>query len=139
METLIQSLPTPVFFVMLALGAGMASIMLFAGVQARSRASLVKATPTSTIAQAEDGYRQVEGTIEAVEGKPLKAPLTGWDVVWYHATVEKRSYDSQDVGHFRWKTISRSTSSAPFLLRDSTGACRVRPMDAEVTPTDKSV
>jgi hypothetical protein len=139
MEELIQSLPTPVFVGMLVIGVGMASIMLFAGLQARSRAALVKATPTSPIAFAEDGYRQVEGVIEAVEGKTLKTPLTGWDVVWYRIKVEQQTFDTSDPGRFQWKIVSRSTSSAPFLLRDSTGACRVRPMDAEVTPTDKSV
>jgi hypothetical protein len=137
MEELIQSLPTPVFVGMLVIGVGMASIMLFAGWQSRSRAALVKSTPTSPIAFAEDGYRQVEGAIEAVEGKTLEAPLTGWDVVWYSAKVEKDVVKAH--GPNGWHVVSRSTSSAPFLLRDSTGVCRVRPMDAEVTPTDKSV
>jgi hypothetical protein len=137
MESLIQSVPVTPFFVMLAFLVGMASIMLFAGLQARRRAALVKATETAPIAFAQDGYREVAGTIEAVEGKPLLAPLTGWEVVWYHAKVERDVVVNR--GPSGWKVVSRKTSSVPFLLRDSTGVCRIRPLGAEVTPTDKSV
>jgi hypothetical protein len=35
--------------------------------------------------------------------------------------------------------VSGATSDAPFVLRDATGACLVRPAGADVTPTDRSV
>ena len=41
----------------------MAGVIIVAAVQGRRRAALVKATPTTNIGMATDGYREFEGTI----------------------------------------------------------------------------
>ena len=136
---MIQSLPLPVFLVMLAFLFAMAGICVFAGLHARRRAALIKSMPTSQIAAAEDGYREFEGTIEAIEGRKLTAPLTLSPCCWYHARIEKWVPRNGSRTTPSWETVRETTSSAPFLLRDATGLCAVYPDQAEVTPTDKSL
>ncbi|MCC6698146.1 MAG: hypothetical protein IT365_21165 [Candidatus Hydrogenedentes bacterium] len=136
---MIQSLPLFVFLVMLAFLIAMAGICVFAGLHARRRAALIKAMPTSQIGSAEDGYREFEGTIEAIDGQTLSAPLTLSPCCWYHARVEKWVPRRGSSETSRWETVREITSSSPFLLRDATGVCAVYPDGAEVTPTDKSL
>lgn len=131
----IQSLPLGLFLVLLFFPLVLAAVLVGAGRQARRRAGLIAATRTEHIAMAQDGYRGFEGRIEAAGGESIEAPLTRWPCVWYHATVEQYSSGKGS----RWTTMRDVTSTAPFILRDQTGACSVEPMGAEVTPTDKSV
>jgi hypothetical protein len=135
---MIQSLDATMFGLIVAFLAGMGGIALAAGLQARRRAALIDATERSPIGEAEDGYRELDGTIEAVEKRTLTAPLTGWQVCWYHAKIEKCTWSTR-VGESTWRSVRNVTSGAPFLLRDATGVCIVRPDGAEVTPTDKSI
>jgi hypothetical protein len=134
---MIAALPLGVFIVIVLFFVAMSALAIVAGVTARKRAALVKATPTSPIGLTTDGYRELEGTIEAVSGPAVTAPLTGWPCAWYHATVERLQQRHSDSPS-SWVTIHEWTSGAPMLLRDATGICTVDPARAEVTPTDKS-
>jgi hypothetical protein len=133
------SLPLPVFVVIVLFLGGMGGIAAYAGLRARRRAALVRATPTSPIGMAAEGYREFEGRVEAVPGEPLSAPLTQWPCCWYHARVE--TFVSRPSGNRSsdWTVVKEWTSGAPFLVRDSTGVCIVDPYGAEVTPADKSL
>ena len=139
MESVIRSLPLPVFIGMLAFAFAMAGIAVFAGVHARRRAGLAKTTAISQAATAAPGYRQFEGHVEAIAGQMLTAPLTGWSCVWYHAKVEKLRRESKREHEPHWEIVSDVTSDAPFLLRDISGRAMVQPYGADVTPTDKSL
>jgi hypothetical protein len=139
MRAFVQSLPQSVFLVMLAFPLLMAGVAAFAGLRARRRAALVKATPTSSIATAEDGYRELEGHAEAIDGRTLAAPLTGAACVWYRARLEELKRSSSSDRQASWHTLREAESSAPFLVRDGSGVCAVEPFGAEVTPTDRSV
>jgi hypothetical protein len=134
---MIASLPFGVFLVMIAFLLAMAGIMVFAGLHARKRSALVSDTPTTSISQATDGYREFEGFVEAVPGTSVVAPLTRWPCCWYQARVEEwESRAGETSGG--WKTVKEWTSGAPFVVRDTSGVCIVDPHLAEVTPTDKS-
>jgi hypothetical protein len=137
-EEFIQSLHPTLFLLMVSFLVVMGGLVLVAGMQARRRASLIESTRTSLIDTASDGYRELEGIIESVGGRTLTAPLTSWQVCWYHAKVEQHASFTKHGGD-GWRPVRSTTSSAPFLLRDSTGVCIVRPHAAEVTPTDRSV
>lgn len=139
MTELIQSLDPKLFYAIVAFGMAMTGVVLSAGVQARRRAALIEKVDTSPIGFAQDGYVEFEGTIEAVEGKPLTAPLTGWEVCWFSAKVEEYRSHGSRTNTDSWKTVRTHTSTAPFALRDDTGVCLVRPLGAEVTPTDRSI
>ncbi|HVT47067.1 MAG TPA: hypothetical protein VG871_17975 [Vicinamibacterales bacterium] len=138
---MIAALPLGVFIIIVLFFVAMAVLAIVAGVTARKRAALVKATPTSPIHGATDGYREFEGRIEAVHGPSVTAPLTGWPCAWYHATVERQQRypgSNDDAGPDAWVIVHEWTSGAPMLLRDGAGVCVVNPSSAEVTPTDRS-
>ena len=136
---MVASLPLGVFIIIILFLVAMAAVVIAAGATTRKRAALVKATPTSPIGMAADGYREFEGTIEAVPGPAVAAPLTGSPCAWYHARVEQYVKSSSRNGSAgSWKTVRDWTSSAPFFVRDGTGVAIVDPDRAEVTPTDKS-
>jgi hypothetical protein len=142
MGSMIRSAPLGVFLAMVGIFVLMAGVAVFAGWRARQRGALVAATPKSNIGMAEDGYRQFEGTAEAIAGMSVVAPLTNSPCLWYHAKVEEwtRMLDrDSSTRKWDWATIKEVASEAPFVLRDATGSCVVYPYDAEATPTDKSL
>lgn len=139
MSGMIQNAPFVVFVLMVLFPLGMAALLVVAGLNARRQAALVTSTKSVPIGMAEDGYRQFEGTAEAIGGQALRSPLTGSECVWFEARVEEmptsRGRDNSGGG---WRTVRSLTSSAPLLVRDATGACIVRVSGADVTPRDKS-
>jgi len=136
---MVASLPLGVFIIIILFFVAMAAIVIAAGATTRKRAALVKATPTSPVGMAAEGYREFEGTLEAVPGPAVAAPLTGWPCAWYHARVEQYVKSASRKGSAgSWKTVRDWTSDAPFFVRDGTGVAIVDPDRAEVTPTDKS-
>jgi hypothetical protein len=139
MQQFMRSMELVPFLFIIGFLLVVAGIIIFAGLHARRRAALIKATPTSNIGMADDGYRELEGTAEAIEGQTVTAPLTSSPCVWYHARVEwwQRTSSGSNTSS-DWRTIQETTSNAPILLRDATGVCLVFPFMAEVTPTDKS-
>lgn len=138
MRSMIQDAPTGVFVVMVLLPLAMAGIAVFAGWRARRQARLVSSTKAAAIGMADDGYRTFEGAAEAIGGQTLVAPLTGSPCVWFSARVEKFARTGGSDRKSAWVTVRDLTSNAPFLVRDRTGACVVRPFGAEVTPRDQS-
>jgi hypothetical protein len=139
MGSMIQSASLLEFLMMIVVPLAMAGIAVYAGLRARRRTALIKATPTVNIAMADDGYRKFEGTIEAIAGKTVFAPLTKSPCVWFHAKVEESVASRQTKTGRHWKELTDVTSSTPFLVRDATGSCVVYPDDADVTPTDRSL
>jgi hypothetical protein len=113
-----------------------AAICVFAAWRALRQIAAIRSVPTSSIGMADDGYRKIEGHAEAIGGLHLHAPLTGSPCVWYHMRVEQWAAPTSEPGG--WTTARESTSSAPFFVRDATGVSTVFPLDAEVTPSDKS-
>lgn len=135
---MIQSLPLPIFLIMLAFPLAMTGICVYAGVFARQRAALVKDVMTSQIRTAKPGYVEFSGKVEAVDQRALSAPLTQSPCCWYHVRVEK--YEKRPGNKSaNWTTVRNESSEAPFLVRDATGICVVDPHGAEVTPTNKSL
>lgn len=137
MREMMQQTPLGVFLAMLAFPLAMAGILAFAATRARRTAAAVESATPEPIGMASDGYRRFEGKAEAIGGETLKAPLTGVDCVWYEASLE-RWVPSRRSQEPHWATVHSVTSSAPVLVRDTTGTCLVDSSHAEVTPTDKS-
>lgn len=136
--SLIRSFPLLGFLLILGVFVGMTAVAVFVALRTRTRAKLMAATPTSNIGFATDGYTELEGVAQPVNGLTLTAPLTGTACLWYHARLERWRRASGSKKH-SWSTVWDATSAEPFLMRDSTGACIVFPYGAEVTFTDHSV
>jgi hypothetical protein len=138
MSTFIQDLPLTPFLVIVGVFAGMAALLAFAASHSRKIAAAIKATPTSNVNFATDGYVEFEGTAQPIDGTTLAAPLTGVACLWYHAKIEEWKRKTAKSGA-AWHTVRIRTSSEPFIFRDSSGECVVFPDGADVICMDRSV
>ncbi len=114
---------------LLALGLGWGMATLF------HRARVIENTPTSKLRSAAQGFVELQGTIRAIPGSTLTAPLSQTPCAWFEYEIEKY------VGgkHDRWQTVESDESDAPFLLDDGTGTCLVLPAGASITPSFHAV
>lgn len=86
--------------------------------------------PTSRVASAAQGYVELVGRSEILDGKPVFSRFGGLPCCWYHYLIEEE--DSDD----KWRKIDEGTSSAHFLLVDETGQCVISPDGAEVVTSN---
>lgn len=113
---------------MCALLAVAAAYLLLRGVK---RVRLIEDTPTSRIRSAAQGYVELVGTVDVMDGPAIVAPLTRTPCAWYRYRVERRTRVG-DGRRSRWTTVESGVSRDLFLLRDETGQCVVDPDGAEV-------
>jgi len=104
---------------------GIALLSFFVWVLALRRRRAILDTPTSRIVSAAQGYVELRGLGQTLEGVPLTAPLSGMVCLWYRYRLEERSGDD-------WKEVDSGASTSCFLLNDGTGQCLVDPEGAEV-------
>jgi hypothetical protein len=94
-------------------------------------ARLIDDTPLSRIRSAAQGYVELAGIAQRLDGQPNLAPLTRLPCVWWQFRIERRT----GAGRNRhWATVNQGSSEAPFRLEDETGACLVNPAGADVRP-----
>ena len=98
------------------------------------RGLLIANIPTAKVRSAPQGYIELIGTAEAMDGPVIRSPISLRECVWYHYTIEERRthYDSRGNRTSRWVVVKAETSDDLFLLRDETGECIVDPEAAEV-------
>jgi hypothetical protein len=114
--------------------------LLWQGLRSLRRRRLIQNVPTSKVEGVFLGLTEVQGTAERTP--PLRSYLAEADTVYYRFNVEEQvrrteTYtDSKGRRRTRTKTEWRSVRSGEqrvsFLLRDDTGAIRIRPEKAEV-------
>ena len=95
---------------------------------------VIEDTPTSKIRSAAQGYVELAGHGELMEGQPIVAPLTGTTCTWYSYQVEEHRRSGKNS---RWVTIERGCSDELFLIIDDTGQCIIDPEGTHVTPVNK--
>lgn len=96
------------------------------------RARIIEDTPTASIRSAHQGYVELAGRAQQMEGEPILAPLTKLPCCWYSYKVERR-------GDKSWLITDQGTSDHLFHLRDETGNCIIDPDGAKVTAERKEV
>jgi len=117
-----------------AIALGGASLFGFYGAFRHLRlARLIEDTPTAKVRSAPQGYVELIGQAQLMEGDSILAPLTRTDCCWWRYKIERRT------GNNKWAVVERGLSDTLFLLRDDTGECILDPEGAEITPTDRSV
>lgn len=99
---------------------------LFGWLRSVQHARLILDTPTSRIASAAQGYVELRGRGQALDGTPLLSPLNGLPVLWYRLATWRKSSDG------KWSHQSTIDSDASFLLDDGSGVCAVDPEGAEM-------
>lgn len=100
------------------------------------RKRIMEDTPTSRVRSAAQGYVELHGIGELMQGPPIIAPLTGTTCTWYGYKVEEHRSSGKSS---KWVTIDSGDSSELFLLVDDTGKCIIDPDGAGVTTTSKDV
>lgn len=99
---------------------------LLGWVRALRHARLIADTPTSRIASAAQGYTELQGRGQPLDGTPLLSPVNGLPVLWYRLVTERRQRDG------KWRVVSTDTSDASFVLDDGSGQCVIDPDGAEM-------
>jgi hypothetical protein len=99
---------------------------LLGWVRAIRHARLIADTPTSRIASAAQGYTELQGRGQPLDGTPLLSPVNALPVLWYRLVTERRQSDG------KWRVVSTDTSDASFLLDDGSGQCVIDPDGAEM-------
>ncbi len=100
------------------------------------RKRIIEDTPTSKIRSAAQGYVELVGHGQLMEGQPIVSPLTGTTCTWYEYKVEEQRYTGKRT---EWKTIRKGISDELFLIIDETGQCIIDPEDAHVTVVNNDV
>lgn len=135
-------------------GASVGKFSLFAGIGALIalalswsayrmliRKRVLQDTPTALIRSASQGYIELQGHAELIDGLPIMGPLSAKRCVWFDYRVEKkeRRVTAGNGSRSEWRTIDSGTSDSLFYLVDSTGRCAVDPEGAKVTPSARDV
>jgi hypothetical protein len=108
----------------------MAVVSFFAWMGNYRRYRQIHDLPTSKIASAAQGYVELAGHAELVEGEIITSQLSGTTCCWYSYEIQER--DSKD----NWRTIDSGRSMRHFHLVDDTGHCVISPDGAEVLTKD---
>ncbi len=104
------------------------------------RARTIEDIPTAKARSAHQGYVELEGTGQQMDGEPIIAPLSGLPCVWYRYRVERQeTYEEAGRTRQRWVAIESGQSTDVFWLEDDTGRVAVDPVGAEITPKHKDV
>ncbi len=111
----------------------MALISFFAWVSAYRRYRQIHDLPTSKVASAAQGYVELFGRSDRLDGEPLVSKLSGLPCCWFRYYIERKS--SND----KWQHEDSGTSIAHFSLIDDSGRCVVSPDGAEVLSNRKQV
>ncbi|MGC9457106.1 MAG: GIDE domain-containing protein [Halothiobacillaceae bacterium] len=110
------------------------------GLRSILRARVIMDTPTSRIRSAAQGYVELEGMARPVGDELLRAPLSGYECVWYDARVERREQVHTKNGtRTRWVEIERSISGEPIGIDDGTGEALILPNGARTYPVYRRV
>lgn len=136
----IQAMEPTGFWILAAFTGVFAAVGLWLGLRYFRKARLIADTPTAKVRSAPQGYVELEGRGELLEGEPVVARLTARPCTWYRYRIERREVTrSNGKSRTRWSTLHNGTSDALFLLVDDTGQCIVDPEGASVTARDKDV
>lgn len=94
---------------------------------------VIEDMPTARAASAHQGYVELEGRTQLMDGPPIIAPASGAPCVWYRYVVEDRVDGWSGQNHRGWKVTDRGASDDLFWLEDGTGRVAIDPEGAQVT------
>jgi hypothetical protein len=127
------------FAILVAMGVAFALAGAFVAWRHFRHLRLIADTPTAKLRSAHQGYVELEGSAELMDGTPIMSPLTLTRCCWYRFKVEEKEVrHSSKGGSTSWRTIRRGVSDELFHLDDGTGRCVVDPEGAGVTPSEKN-
>lgn len=118
--------------------AALFSLYLF--VRNWKRLRIIEDTPTARLRSAHQGYIELEGKGQLIDGHPIYAPLSNHPCLWYRSQIEQQeSFTENGRTQTRWKVVYKNISDNRFMLTDGVDNCYVDPHDAEVNGNEKLV
>jgi hypothetical protein len=94
---------------------------------------VIEDMPTARAGSAPQGYVELEGHAQLMDGPPIIAPASGSPCVWYRYVVEDRVDGWSGQNHRGWKVSHRGASNDLFWIEDNTGRVAIDPEGAQVT------
>ncbi|MFK8014299.1 MAG: hypothetical protein AB8G17_02505 [Gammaproteobacteria bacterium] len=88
--------------------------------------------PTSRTRSAHQGYVELAGIAELMDGPVIRAPMSLFNCVWWSLSTQR--YNGKN-----WVSVDHETSDELFYIRDATGTCVVDPEGAQVTAGHRRV
>ncbi len=104
----------------------MCGVSFFAWLGNHRRYRQVHDLPTSKVASAAQGYVELVGRGDVLDGTPVISRLSHRPCCWFRFQIEEETNDN------KWKTINEGSSVDHFLLVDETGTCVISPDGAEI-------
>jgi hypothetical protein len=127
------NLPADDFWIWAVVLSGATLGGFYSGFRYLYRVRIIEDTPTARIRSAHQGYVELEGNAELMEGIPIVSPLSNTECCWWRYQIHKKDHKGN------WELEEKKTSTELFLLRDDTGVCIIDPEGAEVSPKQKEV
>ena len=138
--TAVAGISASKFFFLTALALAAACVAGYAAWTLLIRKRVMQDMPTALIRSAAQGYVELQGHAELMDGEPIHGRLTMRSCVWYRYKVERKEQQRHGgTQNVRWRTTDSGTSDDLFYLVDATGRCAVDPEGAKVTTHHKSV
>lgn len=109
----------------------MGVVSFFAWLANHRRYRQIHDLPTSKVGSAAQGYVELIGRGEPLDGTPVLSRLSRRPCCWYRYQIEEEKSDN------KWETIDEGSSIDHFLLVDDTGQCVISPDGAEVVTKDR--
>ena len=100
------------------------------------RKRILEDTPTSKIRSAAQGYVELSGHGDVMDGPQIIAPLTGKYCTWYSYKIEEHRGSDKNKS---WSNVGEGKSDELFIIVDDTGQCVIDPDGASVTTAEKDV
>lgn len=134
----LQRAPPAQFWLVITLGCAVVALWFWRAYIHLQRRRLIADTPTAMIRSAAQGYVELQGRTELIEGEPILAPLSNRPCTWYRYQVEQQEQTTVN-GRKRteWRTLEDGVSDNLFYLNDGTGRCAIDPDHAIVTPSQR--
>ena len=104
----------------------MSVVSFFAWVANYRRYRQITDLPTSRVASAAQGYVELLGRSQLIEGETIMSQLSGTTCCWYSYEIEEKGSKNE------WRTVEKGQSVRHFYLVDDTGRCVISPDGAEV-------
>jgi hypothetical protein len=102
-----------------------AAVNLWAWLAALGRRNRILDTPTSRIASAAQGYVELIGQGQPLDGVELLTPHSQLPCLWYRYRVLRRENN-------QWRQVDSAESTAAFGLDDGSGVCELDPAGADI-------
>ncbi len=122
----------PAFWTAFLVATGLAVAAFVYAFVFLQRVRAIEDTPTAKIRSAAQGYGELSGLAQLMDGAPIVAPLTGKTCAWYRYKVEK-------MGDKHTHVVDAGSSDELFLLVGRTGRCVIDPEGATVITRHKEV